>query len=225
MHQHVSHHPEDDEDHVEDGENKANDDHEDKATPQERFEGRVRARNDRDSHAEFPQRESVKVKTASSSSSSPSPVVIRQGGTSQDYLALARLYKIQRPYSDPSYQALCLLCQRNFCEDVFFPCEHHCVCRKCIRRERICEEHALKKDPNGYCQCSLCASTIKRILPMEHGAEVKKYWDWVYEEKVQLPIGFMRNWRHSGAVIKKIYIDEKYQNSGMEGVSSFCVIA
>jgi hypothetical protein len=60
----------------------------------------------------------------------PSTTTVKQhapGGRNQDYLALARLYKIQRPYSDPNYKALCLLCSKEFCDDAFFPCEHHCV--------------------------------------------------------------------------------------------------
>ncbi len=172
----------------------------------ERFETRIRIRNHEDAR----------------SNGQPINLI---GGTNQDYLALARLYRIQRPYSDPNYQALCLLCHREYCEDVFFPCEHHCVCRKCIKREKICEESGLKKDPKGYCNCSLCAGIIKKILPLEGGKEIQRYWDWVYEEKIELPIGFMRNWRHSAAVIQKIYIDEKYQNYGTDGVSSFCSIS
>jgi hypothetical protein len=180
----------------------------------ERFESRVRVRNkpeDRDDEH--------------GNSRNKSQTLI--GGKNQDYLALARLYRIQRPYSDPNYQALCLLCQREYCEDVFFPCEHHCVCRKCMKKEKICEESYFRHHPEqgGCCNCSLCASIIKKIFPLENGKEVGKYWDWVYEEKIDLPIGFMRNWRHSAAVIQKIYIDEKYQNYGTEGVSSFCAIS
>ena len=147
------------------------------------------------------------------------------GGKNQDYLALARLYKIQRPYSDPNYLAMCLLCHKNVVEDVFFPCEHHCVCRKCIKKEKICCEGDLRKIPDGYINCSLCAGIIKLILPLDGGKEIEKYWEWVFEEKIELPKGFMRNFRHSGAIIQKIYIDEKYHNEDGHGTSSLCSIS
>lgn len=151
-------------------------------------------------------------------------VKIYPGGKNQDYLGLSRLYKLQRPYSNPHFQALCLLCRKNHAQDVFFPCEHHCVCRECITRENICEEKMLRKTPNGYINCSLCASVIKLILPLEGGKEVDKYWNWVYEEKVDLPKGFMKNFRHSAAVIQAVYIDDQHEEKHDQHNSSFCCI-
>lgn len=129
------------------------------------------------------------------------------GGTNKDYLGMAQLYRIQRKYSDPTAQdLLCLLCRKRYATDVFFPCEHRCVCRKCIEQEHICSDSMLADVPDGYCNCSLCADIIKLILPAEGGAEVEKYWQWVYEEPMQpLPVGFLRDFRHSAAVIRAVY--------------------
>lgn len=130
------------------------------------------------------------------------------GGKNLDYFAIAKAYKEQRPYSNPNYKALCILCHKNYSEDVFFPCEHHCVCRECMLNEKICEEGMLNAIPDAYVNCSLCGNVIKLVLPLENGKEVKQYWDWVYEERVMLPRGFMRKWRQSANAIKHIYNSE-----------------
>lgn len=139
---------------------------------------------------------------------------------------MARMYKIYRPYSDPDYEAICVLCHKRKATDVFFPCEHRCVCRTCIQTEQICDENAFKLNPNGYCNCSLCAEVIKIILPFERGLEVEKYWQWVYQDKIEMPAGFMKNFRHSAAVIKAVYMDSKEDGViGEEsGSTSFCAI-
>jgi hypothetical protein len=132
----------------------------------------------------------------------------------QDYASFARLYKLQRPYMDPALPALCLLCHKNYAADVFFPCQHHCICRACIRKENICDEKTFVKMSNnggsnsGYCMCSLCGGIIKLILPLEGGKEIDKYWQWVYEEKIVLSKEFMRNWKHSAGVIQTVYVDD-----------------
>lgn len=139
------------------------------------------------------------------------------GGTTQDYVHMARMYKLTRPYSDPNYYGLCLLCHTNFADMVFFPCEHRCVCSACIEKENICNDSEFLKTPDGYCNCSLCAGIIKLILPSEGGAEVDKYWQWVYEEPVPLPSRFMRDFRHSAAVIKAVHV----RNGSAKNVDSF----
>lgn len=130
------------------------------------------------------------------------------GGKSQDYLGLVKIYNLQRPFLDRAHSIPCVLCQRVVPEDIFFPCEHKVVCRGCIQREQVCPDYDLVKFPNGHCNCPLCATIIKLILPNEHGKEVEKYWDWVLAVKPELPQGFMRDFRHSAAIIKKIHIDE-----------------
>lgn len=147
-------------------------------------------------------------------------------GTSQDYVHMARMYKLTRPYSDPDYTALCVLCHTNFADMVFFPCEHRCVCSECIHNESICADKEMETTPHGYCNCSLCAGIIKLILPSEGGAEVEKYWDWVYEEQIPLPSTFLRNFRHSAGVIRAVHVrngDGKDVDS-FENASKSCAI-
>lgn len=152
-----------------------------------------------------------------------------RGGTNKDYENMARLYRIERPYSDPSFPALCLLCHKNYAQDVFFPCEHHCVCRQCIHKEHICEESMLTRVPDAYINCSLCAAIIKRILPLENGAEVEKYWQWVLEEHPPLPTSFVRDFKHSEGVIKTVYVTDKYKAAHGEPIdgdeSKLCMIS
>lgn len=134
------------------------------------------------------------------------------GGRNQDYLGLAYLYKIQRPYSDHNYKAVCVLCHQRPAQDVFFPCEHRCVCRSCIKSERFVEDRLMAKTEGGYNMCPLCASTIKRVLPHEHGKEVAKYWAWVEEIAPELPPGFLRKFRHSAGVLESVYITGTFQS-------------
>ena len=128
-------------------------------------------------------------------------------GFKQDYLNLARIYKLERPYSDPNSLIACILCHEEHANVVFFPCQHRCICKACLVKENICTEGQFTK-AGGYCNCSLCAAVIKHILPFEHGAEVERYWQWVLQEQVPLPPGFMRNFRHSAAVIKAVYMND-----------------
>lgn len=150
------------------------------------------------------------------------------GGTNQDYLHMARMYKLTRPYSDPSYFGLCVLCHTNFADMVFFPCEHRCLCQECVEKENICSDSQLEQTPHGYCNCSLCASVIKLILPSEGGAEVEQYWNWVYEEPPKLPNNFLRNFRHSAAVINAVHVRTHKNSSNIdsfENASRGCSIS
>eukprot|EP01033_Poteriospumella_lacustris_P002345 gene2345-1710_t len=157
--------------------------------------------------------DTIEHATATSSSSKKPKVSMLRGGTNQDYENMARLYRLQRPYADPHYDAACVLCYQNFAEDVFFPCEHHCVCRKCIYAEKICEERMLHKFPDGYINCSLCAAIIKRIVPLNGGREVDEYWAWVLEERPELPREFLRNFKHSAGVIEAVYVSDAFKRA------------
>ena len=131
-----------------------------------------------------------------------------EGGRTQDYLGLARIYKKQRRYSDKHGKCICVLCNKNDAVVVFFPCEHRCVCNTCIEKEQICDERKFLTAHNsssGYCNCPLCASVIKIMLT--GGMETEKYWNWVFEVVPALPAGFMRKWKHTEGVLQKVYID------------------
>ena len=118
-----------------------------------------------------------------------SPII---GGINQDYLEMARLYKLQRPYSDTKYSKACVLCRKKKSTHVFFPCEHHCVCEGCIKSEEICADSKMSSKTHGCCNCPLCAAVIKKILPFDYGNEIELYWSWVYEIPPPLPQNFMK---------------------------------
>ena len=147
------------------------------------------------------------------------------GGKSQDYLAMAKAYKIQRPFLDRDHNIKCVLCHNVVPEDIFFPCEHKVVCRGCIKKEQVCPDYEMEKYPHGHCNCPLCASIIKLILPNENGKEVEKYWEWVLAVRPELPSGFKRDFRHSAAIIQKIHIDENKKKRKKKNKKACCVIS
>lgn len=128
------------------------------------------------------------------------------GGSSQDYTHLAEMYRVQREYADPKANMYCVLCKKRPCSDVFFPCQHRCLCPECIVTSQVVEHHHMALVPHGHCNCPLCGSVIKKIIPSAGGAEVDAYWNWVCEVNPHLPDGFLRNFRHSAAVIQEVYV-------------------
>lgn len=134
------------------------------------------------------------------------------GGRNQDYLGLAREYKFHRKFSDPRSNPACVLCHSRSSKDVFFPCEHRCVCRECIRKENFCDERELQNRKDGYSLCPLCANAIKIIIPFDHGREVAKYWAWVEEVVPPLPPGFQRKFVRSAEVLHDIYVEKTHHD-------------
>lgn len=53
----------------------------------------------------------------------------------QDYLNFATEYSATAPYRDTKGKQTCVICQRRRASGVFFPCEHKCVCTRCIASE------------------------------------------------------------------------------------------
>ena len=148
--------------------------------------------------------------------------VIPIGGNTINYLNAAKSYKEQRQYASQDKEIKCSLCKTQFCEVVFFPCEHRCVCNSCLQSSHFCEDRHMNDTVGGYCICPICAGIIKRILPYENGLEIEKYWKWVLEVNPQLPQGFLKNFRHSAAVIQKVYVEDDFKRkiNGSEGQGS-----
>ena len=144
------------------------------------------------------------------------------GGNNQDYIGLSRIYKLQLQYQDVKASPTCVLCHKNLCLHVLFPCEHRCVCIDCINKESICSLGEGGNNPNAHVNCPLCLSIIKLILPFENGLEREKYWKWVEEVKPELPSGFLRNWKHSAAIIQKVYTNE--QEIVVKTKSCHCIV-
>ena len=156
------------------------------------------------------------------------------GGTNQDYLNMARSYKSERMYSDLHHTLSCVLCKKRKATYVLFPCEHRCLCNVCIDKEEICADTKMSSKTHGHCNCPLCAAVIKKILVFERGAEIEKYWSWVYEFPPLLPDKFMQRWKHSAKVIQKVFIegglpsepdDDGDDDSVESGSSRSCVIS
>ncbi len=154
------------------------------------------------------------------------------GGKNQDYLKLAELYRLQRPYLEPSGTVICAICQQEPAIDVFFPCEHRCVCRTCLQKENICEEHVLMTKiaesgadegsgiDFGHCNCPICGQIIKKMFSNERGRAAEDYWAWCYEVNPSLPQGFERRFRQAGEALKTVYIDGKEYSGNAEAVCS-----
>ena len=95
--------------------------------------------------------------------------VNKQVRLNQDYLALAREYTRLKPYTDHNSRVTCVICSKFDANIVFFPCEHRCVCKTCIKNEKICEDRMLSSVSHGHSNCPVCAQIIKLILPHDHG--------------------------------------------------------
>jgi hypothetical protein len=126
----------------------------------------------------------------------------------QDYLGLAKIYQIQQPFRDYNSEIKCLLCHKNTPTSVLYPCQHRCICNPCLESEAICSLEQMTLVPNGFCNCPLCGTILKKILPADNGNDEDIYWNWVLEVKPPLPDDFMKNFRHSAAIIQKVHIDE-----------------
>ena len=118
---------------------------------------------------------------------------------------MAKTYRQQYSYRKTNNNAICTLCQNEKVNDIFFPCEHRCVCKSCIKSQQICEEGMLSKFTNGYCMCPLCSEPIKLILEYENGNETRRYWTWVYEVVPPLPTGFTKKFNRSAKLLEIKY--------------------
>mmetsp|Transcript_17787 Transcript_17787/g.18532 ORF Transcript_17787/g.18532 Transcript_17787/m.18532 type:complete len:299 (+) Transcript_17787:72-968(+) len=149
-----------------------------------------------------------------------------EGVIKQDYIGLAKIYQVQKPYRDYNSNALCILCRKNSLESVLYPCQHRCVCNQCIRIEIICSAEDLVRFPQGHCNCPLCGTIIKKILPAEKdGHDEVTYWNWVLEVKPPLPDDFMKKFKHSAAVIKKVHIEENMKQRDKKNSNNCCIIS
>ena len=107
---------------------------------------------------------------------------------------------------DKYKRIICILCLKNDCQDILYPCQHRCICRKCIKAHHIVEYNYLHTinhktkltHSNGSesvsCNCPLCGTIIQRILVNERGVEAEKYWSWVYKEAPVMSDVFMNRY-------------------------------
>jgi hypothetical protein len=150
----------------------------------------------------------------------PNDYLIDSPIMNKDYLDMARLYRLQRPYSDKKVSHTCVLCFKRKATHVFFPCDHCCVCEDCVKAEEICPDSKLSSKAHGCCNCSLCGTVIKKILPFENGKEIDKYWLWIYEYNSPLPEGFMKNFKHSAGVIETVHVNHNDDDDNSSNAST-----
>ena len=101
----------------------------------------------------------------------------------------------------PSDPPTCCMCKKGRVELVFYPCQHACVCNKCVARHkigvvsplsnldqtRILQGHDLP-EKSTWNACPLCVSEIKRVVRLTNTSE-QDYQKWVYD--VKPPLDFM----------------------------------
>lgn len=145
--------------------------------------------------------------------------------TNYDYIKAAKQYKKHRKYLDINCSELCVLCKIRRVSEAFFPCNHRCVCHDCVITYDICEYSVTymmsEVYSNCHFNCPLCESIIKKILPMENGDEVEKYWQWCNEVVIPLPNGFEKRFMQIADALKKVYIDDVLEDN-MRQSSSYC---
>jgi hypothetical protein len=115
--------------------------------------------------------------------------------TSRDYIAMAHKYQRFFPYSNHffDHNTKCILCSFETPNDIFFPCNHRCVCRNCLSLPPFSPQFNLtlmdQKSSSEKIFCPLCNLLVKQILPINgKGTEETEYWDWVLESgKNSLP--------------------------------------
>ena len=140
-----------------------------------------------------------------------------RGQTIHNYIEYANKYKLQRPYMDKYKRIICILCLKNDCQDILYPCQHRCICRKCIKAHHIVEYNYLHTinhktkltHSNGSesvsCNCPLCGTIIQRILVNERGVEAEQYWSWVYKEAPVMSDVFMNRYVYIPLCIHIVY--------------------
>ena len=96
----------------------------------------------------------------------------------------------------------CLMCKKNPCTSVFFPCRHACVCEPC--REEHCIGVKDSSTQSAWRACPLCMEEIKIVLP-RNGKEEESYWKWVHGVKPPIPShrDFVSNFKHAGVILEK----------------------
>jgi len=112
----------------------------------------------------------------------------------KDYIALSNEAQKQQKYRH--YQILgtdvdCVICHKNKCTEVFFPCQHLCACSGCIKEHNIGVRDRPEKA--AWRQCPLCNADIRKVSRVT-GKEDVQYWDWVHEISPPLPSGFKKRW-------------------------------
>ncbi|CAM9890313.1 unnamed protein product [Ectocarpus fasciculatus] len=119
----------------------------------------------------------------------------------KDYISFAKEYYLTAPFRDAGGKQMCVICQKRKASAVLFPCEHKCVCARCIEREGF---GATRTASERGALCPVCCQQVVFVAPYRGGGkEAELYWRWVQEVKPPLPKGFQRNF-HNAAILLQI---------------------
>ncbi|CAM9518428.1 unnamed protein product [Ectocarpus sp. 12 AP-2014] len=119
----------------------------------------------------------------------------------KDYISFAKEYYVTAPFRDTGGKQICVICQKRKASAVLFPCEHKCVCARCIEREGF---GATRTASEREALCPVCCQQVVFVAPCKGGGkEAELYWRWVDEIKPPLPKGFQRNF-HNAAILLQI---------------------
>jgi hypothetical protein len=126
----------------------------------------------------------------------------------KDYATLAAVYSQQQyyRYTPENDNVQCYLCEAQTenqgCEDVFFPCEHRCVCRNCIKEFGIgppgCNAKS-GKDGGEWCHyCPVCKQMIAKVVSVDKVKNVVRD----YGSLPNLPDNFPQLFQESASMLK-----------------------
>lgn len=147
----------------------------------------------------------------------------------KNYNSIAATFRRNKRFSrssDGTYsdQANCVLCMASKPTCVFFPCQHMCVCNKCISTNDMSPDFPMLLD--RWCVllavhelitclvtfsvdsvCPVCKADIFLILP-HTGTEEMEYWDWVLATKPALPSEFKFDFKIAGIKLSEHSVAE-----------------
>jgi|TARA_B110000091_G_scaffold156355_1_gene166579 hypothetical protein len=112
----------------------------------------------------------------------------------KDYANIAIDYRKQVKYiarrddevnvvgAHPSSPPKCSMCKVQRCQQVFFPCQHACVCNQCMVQHDIGVLDRSNPHARTWSACPVCVQEIKKIVPLHDGSELD-YFNWLHEVK------------------------------------------
>lgn len=131
-----------------------------------------------------------------------------------DYLGLARDHVARAVYARniathkfDTENIRCCLCssKERPCTKVLFPCDHLCLCDKCIRAHRIgpWRKNGPKVPTSTWHACPVCMQEIQCIREYRDGEELEEYWEYLHAVKPNLPPGFRKKFKQMAKKLEK----------------------
>eukprot|EP00753_Platysulcus_tardus_P002824 PLAT11933.1.p1 GENE.PLAT11933.1~~PLAT11933.1.p1 ORF type:complete len:1147 (-),score=522.20 PLAT11933.1:222-3395(-) len=93
----------------------------------------------------------------------------------RNYITLVEEYTRLSEFREKQATVSCTLCHKRTVKDMFLPCEHSCVCRRCIKRMAIGPKPLPGDVPMHHAPwsaCVVCSAEIKSIVPLKNAESV-----------------------------------------------------